>query len=123
MFYRMRHVWKETDAAEYLYRTYFQEVGLASAQVVFKGLRATCWGQATLLMAGHWYGVLGTAPGTGTGSQTIEARHSQWQTDVWEQWLRGVNPPIVVVAAWGWLTRVSLADNHSNDIKGGLTPP
>jgi len=43
--------------------------------------------------------------------------------DVREQRLRGVNPPIVVVAAWGWLTRVSLADNHSNDIKGGLTPP
>ena len=43
--------------------------------------------------------------------------------DVREQRLRGVNPPIVVVAAWGWLTRVSLADNHSNDIKGGLTFP
>ena len=27
----------------------------------------------------HWGGVLGTALGAGTGSQTIEARHAQWE--------------------------------------------
>ena len=34
----------------------------------------------------------------------------------------GVNPPFVVVAGWGGLTRPGPPDSHSNDIKGGLTP-
>eukprot|EP00975_Prorocentrum_lima_P039591 8318431-Prorocentrum_lima.AAC.1 len=33
-------------------------------------------------MAGHWYGVLGTAPGSGSGSLTLEARHSQWEREL-----------------------------------------
>jgi hypothetical protein len=35
-----------------------------------------------MLIAGHWYGICGTYPGTGSGSQCIEALHSTWQREV-----------------------------------------
>ena len=80
IFHIMRAQWKEPHAADYLYQTDFSEVRLENVQQVFKRVTKTCWKSESLLLAGHWYGILGTAPGTGTGSQTIEARHSNWQT-------------------------------------------
>ena len=71
--------WKEANALQYLRDTYFTEVKVESLQSVFKHIHKICWGCKTMLIAGHWYGILGTAPGTGTGSQTIEARQSDWQ--------------------------------------------
>ncbi len=32
-----------------------------------------------MLWSPHWSGIIGTHPGTGSGSQTIEAFHSVWQ--------------------------------------------
>ena len=67
---------------QYLQTTYFQEPPTASVGKLYKRLTAAGWGSFTFLLSGFWYGILGTAPGTGIGSQTIEARHSQWHTHI-----------------------------------------
>jgi hypothetical protein len=81
-FHMVQHQWKEPHAVEYLQSTYFAEPTLDNVRMQYKRVGVTSWGRSTFLVAGHWYGILGTAPGTGTGSQTIEARHSQWQEEV-----------------------------------------
>ena len=65
------------DVVDYLCSQYFDEV---AAEKVRKGLRvgALAWGSTNVLFSGHWCGVLGTHPGTGTGSQTVEALHNVW---------------------------------------------
>lgn len=72
---------KSAKAAEYLRTTYFQKVPLDSMQ---KGFRctATLWGAETLWFSGFWGGILGTYPGSSSGTQTIESHHSYWQNTV-----------------------------------------
>ena len=36
--------------------------------------------EASVLFAGFWSGILGTYPGRGSGTQTIESFHSYWQS-------------------------------------------
>ena len=36
--------------------------------------------ESSVLFAGFWSGILGTYPGTGSGTQTIESFHSYWQS-------------------------------------------
>ena len=72
----------EHDAQEYLARWYYATVSLKNAQVVFKGVDEAAYGGQALLLAGHWIGVFGTYPGTGSGSQAIESMHSGWEKEV-----------------------------------------
>lgn len=81
-FHELREVLEEPDAAEYLCNTYFHEVPLQVAAIIYKRVSQGCWRQAALLLGGFWCGVLGTAPDTGSGMQTIEARHSDWQAQL-----------------------------------------
>ena len=85
IFHCARNVWHEGNTAKYLSDTYFQEVSVEAAKKVYKRIERGCWNCKSFLIAGHWYGILGTAPGTGTGSQTIEARHSDWEARVKRQ--------------------------------------
>ena len=78
----LEHVYREPHAAAYLRATYFSSPTLTNAQQQFKLLGHTAWKTSDILVAGHWYGILGTAPGTGTGSQSIEARHADWQEKI-----------------------------------------
>ena len=80
--FRMENVWKETGASHYLLREYFHKPSLSNIQKIFKGVRACSWGKTDILLAFHWIGIFGTAPGIGTGSLTIEARHSHWEAEM-----------------------------------------
>ena len=84
-----------------------------------------------MLMGGHWYGVLGTAPGTGTGSQTIEARHSDWETlaksknrsDMFEIWpvMENIYDTWNDTFAWGAEVSFTNDPHHFNEtlLNGG----
>jgi len=82
VFFHMLQVWEEHDAAEYLRRTYFLSPPLGVLQKLFPFIRSTAWGADDVLFAGHWYGIFGTYPGTGSGSLTLEALHSTWQREI-----------------------------------------
>ena len=84
IFHMMEHKWKEPVAAQYLFDWYFKEVPLDVLRKVFKLLHAGCWGKQTMYFSGHWYGILGTFPGSGSGSLSLEARHSDWSKDIQE---------------------------------------
>ena len=72
---------KSPKAAEYLRTTYFQKVSVDSLQ---KGLSctSTLWGADGLWFGGFWGGILGTYPGTSSGTQPLESFHSYWQDTV-----------------------------------------
>jgi hypothetical protein len=70
---------KESAVVGYLQREYWWRIplsGLASRW----SMRETAWQQSHVLFAPHWTGVMGTMPGTGSGSQTVESFHSYWQS-------------------------------------------
>ena len=72
---------KATSAKEYLLREY---IHCPKKEIVrkFYGLRETMLSDLTddVLWADFWCGALGTHPGSGTGSQTVEGFHSFWQS-------------------------------------------
>ena len=74
----MRRQWKEYDVAEYLHQALFDDVGVNNLRKMALVGKAA-WGPSRLLCSGHWAGVLGTRPGTASGTQGIEALHSAWQ--------------------------------------------
>ena len=82
VFHMMEHAWKEHEAKRYLQDTYFLEATVQSVQKLFKGASRGSWQRDNMWIAGHWGGVLGTAPGTSSGTTTLEARHSQWEEEV-----------------------------------------
>ncbi|CAK9008753.1 unnamed protein product, partial [Durusdinium trenchii] len=69
---------KSAAAAEYLQRTYFQQVPTESLQKGFR-CNATLWGADSLWFGGFWGGILGTYPGSSSGTQPLESFHSYWQ--------------------------------------------
>jgi len=58
--------------------TYFLDVPIAKLCKAWR-VQDAAWGAGTVLFAPHWTGILGTMPGTGSGSQFLEAFHSYWQ--------------------------------------------
>ncbi len=73
----------EGITVRYLQKTYFKLVKCTNLGKVFKRTTTGAWGEKEhVWFGGHWIGVLGTAPGSGSGSQTLEARHSQWERDL-----------------------------------------
>ena len=72
---------KSAKAEEYLRTTYFQKASVDSMQ---KGFRctATLWGAEAFWFSGFWGGVLGTYPGSSSGTQTLESFHAYWQNNV-----------------------------------------
>jgi hypothetical protein len=81
-FEMMRITWRQDGLRKYLEETYFQEVGVQNLAKVFKRVAKSTWNRTAVRIAGHWYGVLGTAPGTGSGSLTLEALHSSWEREI-----------------------------------------
>lgn len=64
----------------YLQETFFVLSSIKNLQKVFKHIKRGTWnGREQMWTAGHWYGILGTVPGTGSGTLTLEARHAQWE--------------------------------------------
>ncbi len=66
------------DIAKYLMDTYFVKVTVSNLSKQMR-LKTPAWGASAVLFAGFWVGVLGTHPGTGSGTQTIESFHAHWQ--------------------------------------------
>ena len=64
-------------ATKYLQKTYFVEIPGDAAPRHFVTTRSS---ESSVLFAGFWSGILGTYPGTGSGTQTIESFHSYWQS-------------------------------------------
>jgi hypothetical protein len=70
-FHMMRKSWKEVEAEDYLRKQYFQTPPSdIISKSLYKKFRGGTWGRTTTHIAGHWIGILGTAPGTGSGSLT-----------------------------------------------------
>ena len=68
-------------AGKYLEKTYFQKVQPENLQ---KQMRCACthWGATGIMFAGFWSGIIGTYPGSSSGSQTLESFHSYWQAGI-----------------------------------------
>ena len=66
---------KESQARTYLVKEYIQTHKVENVKK-FYGLRQTILAD---VWAAYWCGTLGTHPGSGTGSQTLEGFHRLWQ--------------------------------------------
>lgn len=66
-------------ACKYFRETYFEKVPPQNLQ---RQMRCTCalWEEKSLWFAGFWSGIIGTYPGTASGTQTLESFHAYWQT-------------------------------------------
>ncbi|CAK9086660.1 unnamed protein product, partial [Durusdinium trenchii] len=76
--------WLETrskKAVQYLQDTYFRLLTPQSLEKQFRCNRGS-WNPEALWFAGFWSGIIGTYPGTASGSQTIESFHARWQAQV-----------------------------------------
>ncbi|CAK9086653.1 unnamed protein product, partial [Durusdinium trenchii] len=76
--------WLETrskKAVQYLQDTYFRLLTPQSLGKQFRCNRGS-WNPEALWFAGFWSGIIGTYPGTASGSQTIESFHARWQAQV-----------------------------------------
>ena len=82
MFNMAEHVWKEKAVCDYLKRLYFQKESISSLQKYVKGITSSTFDRSFAWYSSHWYGVLGTLPRVGSGTLTLEARHSQWEMEV-----------------------------------------
>ena len=67
---------KESQARTYLVKEYIQTHKVENVKK-FYGLRQTILAD---VWAAYWCGTLGTHPGSGTGSQTLEGLHRLWQS-------------------------------------------
>ena len=72
---------KSAQAAEYFQHTYFQKVPVGSLQKGFS-CTSTIWGAEGLWFSGFWGGILGTYPGSSSGTQTLESFHAYWQSSI-----------------------------------------
>eukprot|EP00973_Karenia_brevis_P047694 6619965-Karenia_brevis.AAC.1 len=72
LFHCMRNLWHEPEAAAYMFDTYFLDIPADMIKKIYKCVTTACWGETSFLVAGHWYGILGTAAGERHchGSQT-----------------------------------------------------
>ncbi|OLQ05533.1 60S ribosomal protein L15 [Symbiodinium microadriaticum] len=71
---------KESQARTYLVKEYIQTHKVENVKK-FYGLRQTILADSLdIVWAAYWCGTLGTHPGSGTGSQTLEGFHSFWQS-------------------------------------------
>ena len=68
-------------ACDYLQETYFQGVSVENLQRQFR-CNQSLWEASTLWFAGFWSGIIGTYPGSSSGTQTLESFHSYWQTRI-----------------------------------------
>lgn len=77
-FHRLNLTPRGQRVAKYLMRTFFKKL---KGRNNFTSTRREipAWASQDLLWADHWCGVLGTMPGTATGSQSLEGFHSGWQ--------------------------------------------
>ena len=69
------------EVVAYLKKEYIKDVRKEVLEKKFS-LRDGLLAETTLLWADYWSGVLGTHPGSATGTQTIEAFHSFWQEQI-----------------------------------------
>ena len=71
---------KESQARTYLVKEYIQTHKVENVKK-FYGLRQTILADCLdIVWAAYWCGTLGTHPGSGTGSLTLEGFHSFWQS-------------------------------------------
>ena len=66
-------------AEKYLQEQYFQYTATENIQRQFR-CSTTLWGAKSIWFAGFWSGIIGTYPGSSSGTQTLESFHAYWQT-------------------------------------------
>ncbi len=67
-----------TAVVSYLQQEYFRQYDAKALQKAFR-VHVACPRSANFWFGPHWCGVLGTLPGSGSGSQCIESFHALWQ--------------------------------------------
>ena len=70
------------DVAKYLQRQFFAQGTVQDLQRVFKGVRAPARSAKKLWVPSFWVGILGTSPGSGGGTNPLEARHASWEAEL-----------------------------------------
>ena len=70
------------DVAKYLQRQFFAQGTVQDLQRVFKGVRAPARSAEKLWVPSFWLGILGTSPGSGGGTNPLEARHASWEAEL-----------------------------------------
>lgn len=79
---------KEPVALEYRLNKskYFPQVPINNLKKQFHCMSdVNVWNDQNMFVFGFWIGIFGTAPGIGTGSLILEARHSQWEVEISEK--------------------------------------
>lgn len=69
------------QAVAYLQETYFQAVAVENLQRQLR-CNKSLWEAQTLWFAGFWGGIIGTYPGSSSGTQSLESFHSYWQARI-----------------------------------------
>ena len=72
---------KSRPTVQYLQKKYFQLVSPETLQKQYL-CNSGSWDAGKLGFAGFWVGIIGTYPGSGSGSQSMESFHSSWQRRV-----------------------------------------
>ena len=68
--------------AAYLQREFFTQGAATDVQRVFKTIAAPPHHGGKLWLPSFWAGVFGTCPGSGGGTNLLEARHSAWEAEL-----------------------------------------
>ena len=76
-FLRRLRAWNEDAAADYFSRVHLSHEKAGDLRRVFN-IPALAAPEEPLTLAHTWYGVCGSFPGAGNGSQAVEAFHSPW---------------------------------------------
>ena len=70
------------ELAKYLQRQFFAQGTVQDLQRIFKGARAPARSAKKLWVPSFWLGILGTSPGSGGGTNPLEARHASWEAEL-----------------------------------------
>lgn len=72
----------EGNAVVYLQSNFFECGTVEVTQRFSRGLEKCAWDSKKVWQPSFWIGIFGTFPGTGSGAEGLEARHSSWQKEI-----------------------------------------
>ena len=113
------------DVAKYLQRQFFAQGTVQDLQRIFKGARAPARSAKKLWVPSFWLGILGTSPGSGSGTNPLEARHASWEAELKSRTKDGLLTALrgmqhlyskwVTVFEWGKPMRMSAFSARENE--------
>ncbi|CAE7930046.1 RPL15 [Symbiodinium necroappetens] len=70
------------EASTYMQREFFSQASVQDLQRLFKRVGEPARGAKKLWVPSFWAGIFGTMPGSGGGTNPLEARHSSWEAEL-----------------------------------------